>query len=313
MMRKRTSLAWLYGAALIVGDLPLDERVKRLSKHLSPKPGSDIFVDEYSTKEFGPKDRERGLLYGIIEVNPPKGTCFTVSTSPDRGDIEVCKKTPLRWRLQDLDRHTGKLTWTIKTGPGDFGTPVEWQSNYIIAKVIPIAKDFGEAGSTPVFIRTCKAIDGDANVGMGRRIELELFSGKKWLIRFPESDKIIPMPTPPPTPPPADEKKAEHGEHGGGGEHGGEGEHGAPKATPSPTPVPPPPEAWTLSSRRGFEMDVSGLLTGISSPPGTKGKCRYQYEGVVGDPNSGRIECHYSDEFTYFYAPIPCIKYLRKK
>lgn len=312
-MTKRQRLALVYGAALITGDLPLHKRIERLSKHLSPKPGSEIFVDEVATKEFGKKDRERGLLYGTIEVSPPEnGACFIVSL-PDRGDIEVCKKTPLKWRLQDLDRHTGKLLWTIKTGPGDFGTPVEWRTNYIIAKVIPSTKDFGEADSTPIFIRTCRAIAGDPSVGMGRRIELDLFNGKKWLIRFPDKDAMIPTPPPPATPPPVeDKKKPAHGES----EHGGdkaESEHGAPKETPAPTPTPPAPEAWTLSTRRGFEMDVSAFLTGVSTPPGTKGKCRYQYDGTIGDFNSGRIECHYSDEFTYVYIPIPCIKYLQKQ
>lgn len=309
-MAHRPRIALIYGAALITGDLPLKDRLERLSKHLSPKPGAEIFVDDVTAKEFGAKDSERGLLYGTIEVSPPKGTCFTVSTSDERNDLEVCKKTSLRWRLQDLDRMTGKLAWKIRTGPGDFGTPVEWRTNYIIAKVIPSSKEFGEANSTPIFIRSCRAMDADPAVGMGRRIELDLFNGKKWLIRFPERDELIPTPAPPATPPPVeDKKKSEHGgEHGGG-----EGEHGAPKETPVPTPKPPPPEAWTLSTRRGFEMDVSAFLTGVSTPPGTKGKCRYQYDGTIGDFSSGRIECHYSDEFTYFYSPLPCIKYLQKK
>ena len=311
-MLKRQRIALIYGAALITGDLPLKDRLTLLSKHFTPKPGAEIAVDEYAAKEFGAKDRDRGLLYGIIEVSPPKGTCFTISTSEDRGDIEVCKKTPLRWRMQDLDRLTGKLIWKIKTGPGDFGTPVEWRTNYIIAKVIPSSKDFGEADSTPIFIRSCRAIAADPSVGMGRRIELDLFSGKKWLIRFPERDEIIPTPPPPATPPPIeDKKKPAHGEGKGEGE--GEGEHAAPTPTPEPTPKPPAPEAWTLSTRRGFEMDVSGFLTGVSTPPGTKGKCRYQYDGAIGDFSSGRMECHYSDEFTYVYMPLPCIKYLQKK
>lgn len=311
-LKTGSKIAWMYGAAVIAGDLPLNDRVNVLSKIFSPKPGAEIFVDDEAVKTFGAKDLERGLLSGMIVVTPPKKSCLTITVSPDRSDIEVCKKTPVRWRLQDLDRHTGKLHWSVKTGPGDFGTPLEWRTNYIIAKVIPSSKEFNEANSTPVFIQTCKALAADPAIGMGRRIELTLFNGKKWLIRFPEKDTIIPMPTPVPTPPPVEEKKSGHGEEHGEKkteEHGGE--HAPPKETPKPTPTPIP-EAWTLSTRRGFEMDVSGFLTGVSTPPGTKGKCRYQYDATIGDPNAGRIECHYSDEFTYFYAPLPCIKYLQK-
>lgn len=303
---RKQKISLIYGAALITGELPLNDRLAILSQHFNPKPGAEIYIDDYAAKEFGPKDRERGLLYGYIEVNPPKGTCFTVTKDESLPDIEVCKKTKLRWQLKDLDRHTGKITWSVRTGPGDFGTPLSWKSNYIIAKVIPADKDFDEVSSTPVFIKTCRAIASDPGVGMGRRIELELVNGKKWLIRFPDKDTIIPMPTPVPTPAPVEEKKSGHGEP--------EGEHGAasPTPTPAPTPKPPAPEAWTLSTRRGFVMDVSGFLTGVSMPGGTKGKCRYQYENTIGDPDTGVIECHYSDAFTYFYSPLPCMKYLQK-
>ena len=291
----------MYAAALIVGDLPLNERLQILSKHVDPAPGAEIRVDETSSREFTSKTSQNGLAYGFITINPPAGTCFNVTIATGRNDIEVCRKTQMRWRLEDLDRQKSTLTWVVKTNPKDFGTPITWKAPYQVAKVIPLGKELGTANSIPLFIENCEAMPADAKNGYQRRVRLTLFDKKQFIIRFPEKDEMLPQKSerrPYREPDPEEEKKKA-------------------REANKDEPPPPPPEApmdtdnWTIASRRGFEMSVSNFVTDGSMPEGKLGRCRYQYEGVAGDAESGRIECHYSDRFTYFYAPVPCIKYLK--
>lgn len=293
----------IFAAALFPAEAPLDERVKVLSKFIKPIPGSELKLDEYALKEFAKKDKGRGLIYGNIEINPPKETCFTITRSLGKPDSEVCKKTQLRWQLQDLDRHTGKLSWSIKTGPNDFGTPLTWNTSYIIAKIIPAGFDFNEANSIPLFIASCEAAASDPEKFMSRRVNLKLLNGETWTIRFPEEDELLPAYEPPLPPPPQEDekKKKKAAAHGEGVE-----------PEPETKPIPPKPEAWTLSTRRGYVMHVSQVISGGSAAAkNSQGKCRYQYDGVPGDFDTGRIECHYGDNFLYFYAPLPCLKHIR--
>lgn len=317
MSKHKKHVLTLYAATLLTGEVPLDQRVSVLSKHLSPKPGEMLILDEHVSKEYALKDKNQGRLYGYIEITPPKGSCFTVTQSNDRPDVEVCKKTKLRWHLYELERHSSTVSWRIKTGPGDFGTEVTWRTPYTVAKVIRAGVEFGEANAQPMFVRTCNAIAADPAAGTGRRIKLSMFNGEEWLFRFPTKDEPLP-PYEPPAPPPPPEEKKKGGGHGEEAkkEEGG-GEHGDAKPAPPPAPPappPPPPEAWTLSTRRGFVMDVSNVIAaGLTTAPSTKGKCRYQYDGVIGNDDTGRIECHYGDRFLYFYSPLPCLKYIKPK
>jgi hypothetical protein len=308
MKPDRAKLLFL-GAALIQGDLALDKRIDVLGKYLTPKPGEELRLDEFAEKEYGKRDKNRGVIYGMIEVAPPKGHCFNVTTSPDKPDIEVCKKTKLKWSLNELDRHTGRLKWLVQTGKGDFGTPIEWKTKYIIAKYIPSKYKFNEANSTPVFIKSCDAVAADPENFTGRRINLSLLAGETWILRFPDVDK--PIPPPEAAKPAVVEEKKPAPEGGGQGEKT-EGTEKKPSAKLAPPPVEPP-EAWTLSTRRGFEMDVSNVIVGTATAPNTKGKCRYQYDRVIGNFDTGVIECHYGDYFLYLYSPIPCLKYIMPK
>ncbi|MCX6125674.1 MAG: hypothetical protein NTV34_13150 [Proteobacteria bacterium] len=320
MMSKNGFQNIFFGAALIQSELPHLERIKILEKHFFPKPGEEVKLDEYVANTFAKTDRDRGLLYGSIEVTPPKGQCFTITTDPERPDIEVCnnktpaRKTPVRWYLETIDRHSGKFTWTIKTGKNDFGTKITWKTPYVIGKIIPDGFAFNEANSTALFIKSCDAIAADPINFAGRRINLKFFNGQAWTIRFPDKDQELPAYIPPPPPLTLAElaeidkqkkkKKAE----------GHSAESDEPSVDEKPAPPKPIPEEWTLSTRRGFEMDVSNVIAdGTVAAPKTKGKCRYQYDAVIGDLDTGRIECHYGDVFLYFYAPLPCLKFIKPK
>jgi hypothetical protein len=251
-------------------------------------------------------------------VSPPKGHCFTITTFPEIPDTEVCKKTNLRWQFQDLDRHTGSLTWYVRTGLGDFGTPIQWKTRYSIAKIIPAGFEFNEANSTPLFIKSCDAIAADPSSFVSRRIKLSFLNGQTWLIRFPEKDELLPAYVPPPPPLTLEQRaelEKERQKNEAKAKESGQAET-APKVEPTATAKAKsetPPEGWTISTRRAFVMDVSNVVSETSTAPNTKGKCRYQYDGVRGDFDTGRIECHYGDNFLYFYAPLPCLKYLKPK
>ncbi|MCX6119579.1 MAG: hypothetical protein NT027_18740 [Proteobacteria bacterium] len=321
--RRRVVLA----GALISGDLPLTSRLETLSKFITPAPNSEIEVDNKIADKYGPKDKNHGMIYGEIEVNPPKGHCFTVTRSIDKTDDVVCKKTKLKWFLRDLDMQSGDLEWRVSTGQGDFGTPIRWKTSYRIAKIISSKFEFNDESSDPMFMRSCVAIPADKPNFIGRRIQLKFFNGESWTIRFPDKDTPIPPWEPPkPTPPPEEKKNPKKDEHGGtssADEHGKtekeKGEHSKGKDSDKKDAEAetqkaklPQMEAWTLSTRRGFVMNSDLVLSGRMPPSSKKGECRYQYDGVIGDFNTGRLECHYGDGFTYFYTVLPCMKFLQR-
>jgi hypothetical protein len=308
----------LMAASFISGDLALPKRIEKIAPFFDPKPGSVVRVDKEQTKDFGPKDKEQGRLYGWIKVSPPPGYCFTVTRDLDRQDIEVCKPTSLKWFLYDIDQHRGTLAWTIRTGPDDFGTILKWQTPYRIAKIIPSGFEFDEANSTPLFIESCTAESANPSNFKTRRVILNFFNSESWIIRFPDKDGPV-EPIELPRLPPSDEeikkqqeeekKKAEKAQAESGGDPSGK----PPEPEAKPEPPKPRYDPWTLSSRRGHEMPVSNVIPGPVVNPGGEGKCRYQYDGVIDDPETARIECHRGLRFLYFYAPIPCLKFIKNQ
>ena len=313
---------WLLAAAFIPHDAPLTQRIEILGKYLTPNPSKLAEIDAAQMRDQGPVAKDPGKLFGLIRVSPPKGQCFTITTAKAKRDVEVCKPTSIPWQLEDLDFEKSSFTWTIRTSPNDYGTPVTWKTPYTIAKIMPIGVDFYKYNSTPVFFKSCVPTKATTE-GMPRKITLTQFNNKKWLIRFPDTDTILAPPTPTPESDPTSDpkKKAEgegHGEKKAEGEgHGdkkteGEGEGEGPgekKAENAPKPKEPvaEPEQWTMNTGRAFEMSVGNLVTEGSMPPGNKGTCRYVYDYYPGDTSLGRIECHHANELLYFYAFLRCM------
>jgi len=300
------SRGWLFAAALIPLDAPLEKRLEVLAKFLTPDPSKMAEIDDVQLRDQAPVAKDPGKIYGMIRIAPPKGQCFTVTLAKGRRDVQVCKPTSLLWRLEDLDFEKSTFTWIIKTSPNDYGTPVTWKTPYAIAKIMPFDSDFYKYNSTPVFFKSCVPTIATAE-GMSRKLTLTLFNNQKWLIRFPDTDTLLAPPTPPPEPEPADDpkKKGEHGEKKAEGE--GEG-HGEKKAeAPKPKEPVEEPEQWTINTGRAFEMNVSNLITDGPMPPGNKGTCRYVYDYYPGNNSLGRIECHHAGPLLYFYAYLRCM------
>lgn len=318
----------LFAGALFQPNASLEKRLEILGRHLSVKPGKTIEIDRSYLRDVAPINKKPEKIYGTIQISPPKGSCFIITTHEERSDLEICKPTWVKWLLEDIDRNTGRISWTIKTGPDDFGTPVSWQTPYTIAKVIPLSGEFHKSNSSPVFFKTCVATQARDD-GTPRKITLTTFDNKKWLIRFP--DKDVPLPAvmteeeayaieQKALAEEAAKKKEAEGGHGGG--HGGEHEEKKeppPEEAPKAPPVNPdePPrkvaekdaaEAWTINTRRGFEMNVGNFISDGSMPPGKKGTCRYSYDFIPGDFSRGRVECHNADQFLYMYVVLPCME-----
>jgi hypothetical protein len=296
----------------------MEKRLKTLEPFITPRPFQELTIADDVVKKLGKKDRNEGKLSGTIEVNPPQGHCLIFTRNPQEPDVKICKKQFIKWQLGELDLQNGSLKWSLRTDdPSDFGMPISWQTPYRIAKYIPSNFDFNEESSRPLFVRECLALPESPSEFLPRRIHLKLFTGDTIKINFPAFDKKIPPWEPPPPPPPEDDKKKKgHGEHGEHGDHGKDAKDGHGEAAAEPPPKkkdPPPMEAWTLSTRRGFEMPSSLVKTTIGIPGSKKGLCRYQFDAIQGQFENGRIECHYGEGFTYLYIPLSCMKNLKSE
>ncbi len=312
---------FMFAAAMIPPNAPLSERIAVLSKYISPQPGSNIEIDRSLTASNAVTTKKPEQLYGWIKLSPPKGQCFVVTTDKNRPDQNICKTTSLKWFLKDLDAERASISWSIKTSPQDFGTPVSWSTPYTIAKVLPAGSKFNTETSLPEFFKSCTAALGRDD-GTLRKITLTKFNNQKWIIRFPDIDTPLTAKEKIETPPP--EPKKDDGGHGGGhgdgheekkddgGHGGGHGEKKPeePTASEDKEKLKDEPEPWTMNSGRGFEMNVENFVSSGAMPPGKKGTCRYVYDYPPGDFSKGRLECHHTDEYLYVYALIPCMKQL---
>jgi hypothetical protein len=313
----------LLAAGIIPPNAPLAKRLEILSSHISPKPGSNIEIDKSLLNGEAITTKNPGKLFGWIKVSPPKGQCFIVTTNPERADQMVCKPTNLKWLLEEIDKEKGTVSWIVKTSEEDFGTPISWQTPYVVAKVLPPSAEFHKENSTPIFFKSCIASLGRTD-GSPRKITLTTFNNKPWIVKFPEEDAVIAPPKKDETPPP--ETKKENSGHGGGHEekqeesgHGGGheekkaddghgGGHGEAPPPPKTEEKKEEPEAWTINTGRGFEMNVGNFITAGSMPPGKQGTCRYVYDYPPGNFSRGRIECHHTDQYLYVYMIVPCMK-----
>ncbi len=304
----RSPRNWLLAVALMPANAPLNERVKILAPYLSPPPDQllELSASTIRDKAVSAKDVEK--LSGTILVSPPAGVCFTVTTDIDRPDVVVCKPTALKWYLGDLNQKSSTIAWSFKTSVTDFGTVVTWKVPYLIAKTLPYDSDFFIKNSRAVFFKSC--IPSMAkNDGTQRTITLTLFDQSKWYIRFPEVDEWLAIKVEAPPPPIEDPKKKKEGA-GHGEAKKEEGGHGEAKKEepPAPKPKEEEPEPWVINTGRAYEMNVGNFISEGSMPPGKKGTCRYVYDYLPNDFSLGRIECHHTDQFLYFYMFLNCMK-----
>jgi hypothetical protein len=277
-----------------------------------------------------------GKFGGVIKVKPPKGSCFTITTSPERTDLRICRETQVKWALDDIDLPSGTVAWKVRTGSDDFGTPLQWKVPYVVAKVLPPEAEFFKENSTPVYFKSCVATLGDKKLNP-RKITLTKFDNSKWVIRFPDKDEQMKSlnddrpgevwgdvykakkeeapkdAAPPPADPNASPEAAGQGEASKAAVSADAGGHGG--ETPAPPPESPKEdlEPWTIDAGRTFEMSVENFISDGSMPPGRKGSCRYVFDHIPGNLERGRIECHDTGEYRYVYAFLPCMEALAPK
>lgn len=304
----------LLAAGVIPPNTPLVKRLELLNPYISPKPGTNLEVDKSLIAGPAVTTKNPEHLYGWIKISPPKGQCFIVTTEQSRPDHTICKPTSLKWHLRDLDQQRGTISWSIKTSAGDFGTPLVWQTPYVIAKVLPSSSQFNTESSKPEFFKSCTASLGRED-GSPRKITLTKFNNQKWIVRFPEKDTPIAPKEEVAAAAPAEPKKENSGHDDGHGEKKEEAAHGdgsgeKTEAAKSPIELPKKdePEPWTMNTGRGFEMNVGNFISDVAMPPGKKGTCRYVYDYPPGDFSRGRIECHHTDQYLYVYMIVPCLR-----
>jgi hypothetical protein len=307
-----TRKSLLFAASVMPSNAPLAERLRILEVYLDPKPGAMITIDQQQLRDQGPVAKDPGKLFGTIRITPPKGTCFTITVDKSRPDQEICQPTSVKWRLEDLDRETGTITWHIKTGSMDFGTPVRWTAPYVIARTMPPDSEFYHYNSTPIFFKSCVPQKANAE-GRLRQIVLTKFDNTNWIIRFPEKDVPIPPPEPP-LPVVEEPKKKKSGAQGDAEDHGEKKEADGPGDKPAVArgmikieDIVDNREQWTINTGRGYEMNVGNFISDGSMPPGKRGTCRYVYDYLPGDFSMGRLECHHTDQYLYVYMFLPCM------
>jgi len=326
----------LFAAALFPPNTPLAKRLETLSRHFEPKPGSVSEIDQATIRDRMISAKHVGKFGGVIKVKPPKGSCFTITTSPERTDLRVCRETQVKWALDDIDLPSGTLAWKVRTGPDDFGTPLQWKVPYVVAKVLPPEAEFFKENSTPVYFKSCVATLGDKKLNP-RKITLTKFDNSKWVIRFPDKDEQMKSlnddrpgevwgdvykakkeeapkdAAPPPADPNASPEAVGPGEASKAAATADAGGHGGETSAPPPESPKEDLEPWTIDAGRTFEMSVENFISDGSMPPGRKGSCRYVFDHIPGNLERGRIECHDTGEYRYVYAFLPCMEALAPK
>jgi hypothetical protein len=310
-------------AALFSSDLPEAERVARLTRLFEPPVGAELRLDADELRDFSTKHKPTALR-GFVRVKPPRGRCLTVQIREDVPDETICKEQTLSFRLGDL-RHDGRLVWLVKTGEGDFGTPVSWPTPYRLVLSVPEGK--AEEPPERRFLQGCEARrldDGE------RRIVLRFVGGGHWTLKFPKEDTLV-RNQPEPVPnlfvaetrskagiPGSKEAPAEGGQPASPAPApapAAAGEHGAAaQAAPQPPPRKLPveddeeEEKWHIPKRGTYEMSAANFMPFGSVTPGIKGKCRYSYAGDDVDPVTPRVECRGADGFEQVIIPVVCLQ-----
>lgn len=333
-------------AVLLRDGMPHAKRIDALKPYFNPPPGGDALLDSRELRDYGPHSLTQvtpSRLRGRIKVTPPKGQCFILRGSPDEEDQRICKPGDLVFSLGDIDR-AGRLSRTVITGEGDFGTEVAWQTPYRLAIVEP-QDSSPEDPPQYLYVARCEP---DKETVLGRRIRLSFFGGLSWSIRLPAVDELLPQPEPLPNlyiaqggprggiPSDGDvapkngatgTKQEGHGETPKAEEHGVAKENEGSKETAKggtpekaaeaapPLPIPSDPlddrKEWSIPLRDSFDLKGDMFSDGVHAMRGVEGICRYRYDGPDEDPHVGRIECHNVAGYRMLFAPLTCIRQLK--
>jgi hypothetical protein len=269
--------------------------------------GNEIAIQLDSLSEKQRKAHPEQLS-GSIVVNPPKGTCFTVTKRLDQSDIVLCDKKTLKFEAEDLNAD-GSLTWQVSTGHGDIGTTLTWPSRLRRGKVVDLTMEW-PGSSRLVYLYQCNAQE---SFDYGRRIFLRLLSGERWVIVLPKEDHLIDQPPPMPNLYIGDDPTKKKGVVL---------DYVADSITHINVRLVYPSQSeqqkegkwvatWQTHPRGAMQMSADGFIPEGSQTPGMRGKCWYKYSGHPDDKESGLIECHDVQDFRWILLPLTCIHELK--
>lgn len=281
-MKKHLAAAFVFGKALFPPETPEAERMAKLKPFFEPPLGETLTLDPLEMHKAA-KDPIR--TRGFVVVTPPKGHCWIVKRHDERPDTNVCQRTTLSFEAGAID-DAGRVTWEVKTGKGDFGTPVSWQTPYRLAQLIPSGEFTKQLGDfVPVI--SCVAERKE------RKIRVELLGGETWVVYFPESDSLTyPQPEEAPnldlqkvSDTTAFKKK----------------EEGSMIVAPAGAERYP----WIMPARGSYAMSSSRIKM-ADAPDGLNGLCRYRLSGAPRDPKGGAVECFNAERYDAVYLPLTC-------
>lgn len=300
MAIKTLTLAAAISSSLVTGEMTQSQRSKKLSSYFSPSPGEVVRVDPDHVTNQNIKDKTQ--LSGYIKVNPPKGSCFTITRHHSYPDDRICKSTILPFKLLELDKG-GRVSWIIKTGVEDMGHTYFWPTPHRIAHVIPAGVRPKMRHDFPVAINKCVTHQSKKK----RNITLELMNGKVWIIKFPEKDELYPQPDSLPNLFILARKKS-------AGISAGTTLASAKKRKKNVYrgyADEPVTKYWAITIRGSFHMRASNFIDADSAPK-MKGLCLYQLNNAPNDPHSGWIECHGTADHEVIFTHLSCSASLLK-
>lgn len=272
-----------------------------VNNYFSPKGGSEVRLDPVELSH-SKSVKNHHYLRGFIDVLPPKGSCLIVQRNKHIEDVRVCKKTRLSFRLMDIGTD-GRITWTISTGPHDFGQPVWWQTPYLIGKIVDYTMPW-PGQSVAIYLKECTIKEKNNKT---QRIVLDLIPAKQWDIRIPVRETLAPQPD---KDKPnlyiqestfasgfvkVEKKKTEDSAADPLSKTG--------EKSKDPNTIL---SSWQIHPRNSYTLPTNSFLTGQSGS--RSGLCRYRYSGYEYKPDLAVIECHKLSEYQWIYMPLPCLK-----
>ena len=286
-------------ASLFTVSTPTAQKVQVLDRYFTPKVGSLLKIDPYHNLEAEDHFLDAPLH---VKVDPPKGSCFSLShiSGVDIPDKYTCKKATVFFKLKEINQ-AGQLQLNVITSAKDAGTILSWQTPYRIARVT----DLGNAKLSKRRRLPVK----DCRVTGPKKIDLELFDGTVWSIKFPKKD--IPAKQDEKDYPDYTNKKEDTTDQESGSimsqildKHDGEDEEGDQQHSNK--------YSFILPYKNSFEMSVDHISTS-SFTSGLRGMCRYRYKNAINDPLSGIIECYNLDNYDSLLVSLSCSKNLIKE
>lgn len=303
-------------------------RIQKLSELFEPRPGNLLPLNKISELE---NTKEPEKIKGQIWINPPKGLCLIVRGDEKKKDQNICKRTPYRWTVDDLDSRGRLSLMVMQMAEWDDGIFLQWQTPYRLGNFVA-AGDRESGAYEDIVIKTCQAETNDGE----RTIAIEAFNGRRWKVTLPNEDTPVNEVEAeiPNLMVNVDSKKKKEQE----AEEAKKAETKKEEAKDEKKEEPKKPEdkkdvnassgsvlgsllsgeykehlkpklRYNIPSRGAFKME-SGRFTETGSPQGMTGECRYIFKNAPGDKDSGAIECHDTDTMDEVYVHVPCFSQL---